>query len=147
MDKKEIESIYQEALEEISKALDLESLYNEVKVKFLGKKGKFSSLMKEMKDLSAEQKPLFGKLVNEKKKALEEAYETKQSELKQRQLSEELEGEKLDLFLPGAKKELGALHPLSLVTYEMIEILSHLGFSLRLQNCTSLFLLKVLLSH
>ena len=87
--------------------------------------------MKEMKELSQEKRPIFGKLLNEKKKAFEEAYARKEENLKQKKLHLELEGEKLDLFLPGVSKDKGALHPLSQVTYEMIEILSRLGFAVR----------------
>lgn len=103
----------------------------ELKVKFLGKTGSFSLVMKDLSSLSAAEKPLAGKLVNEAKQALEAIYLACEAALKQRELDERLKHETLDLTLPGVPAPLGAQHPVSLVNEEISMILSRMGYSIR----------------
>lgn len=125
-----LDSLVQEALKAFVSAQDSKSLYD-FKVKFLGKQGELSLIMKEMGKLSKEERPLFGKLVNEKKDVLEAAYSKREAELKTQELSAKIASESLDLSLPGPYREIGSKHPLTLMVNEIISILSRLGYSVR----------------
>ncbi len=128
--KEKLEEIRAEAAQAFSKASNSQALY-ETKVQYLGKQGSFSNIMKEMGKLSAEEKPVFGKLVNEVKQALETLYAEKEQQLKSGELNEKLQSETLDLTLPAPHVPVGAQHPISLVTEEIVSILSRLGYSVR----------------
>ena len=91
--KEQIESIKQKALEKIAEAKDMQTL-NEVRVEFLGKKGELTAVLKGMKDLTAEERPIIGALVNEVRDALEEKISTAEAELKEKELQAKLEKEK-----------------------------------------------------
>ena len=126
-----LESIKSRALEEFQTAESSKSLYD-LKVKYLGKQGEFSQVMKEMGKLSKEERPKFGKLVNEIKTQLETSYGEVEGQIKKKELQAQLDKDTLDLSLPGPKAEIGAIHPLSEVTHEIVKILSRIGFSVRL---------------
>lgn len=128
--KEKIEEIRSQAAQAFSQATTSAALY-ELKVQFLGKQGSFSNIMKEMGKLSAEEKPAFGKLVNEVKQSLETLYSQKEEQLKNAELNAKLQSEKLDLTLPGPQVQMGAQHPISLVIDEIVSILARLGYSVR----------------
>ncbi|MGE0632631.1 MAG: phenylalanine--tRNA ligase subunit alpha [Pseudobdellovibrionaceae bacterium] len=119
-----------EALKTFSEAQTSQNLYDQ-KVLFLGKQGKLTEVMKEMAKLPKEEKPLFGKLVNEVKAALEKAYEEIEAELKKSELDSKMNSEVLDLTLTASAPPLGSLHPVSVVTNEIFDIMSRLGYSVR----------------
>ncbi len=125
-----IAAVRDEAIKAFQSAKDPQSLYD-LKVKYLGKQGEFSAIMKEFGKASAEEKPRLGQLVNVAKKALEDAYAEVETKLKSAALGETVAKEKLDLTLPGPENSLGALHPISLVIREMVDILARIGFSVR----------------
>ena len=125
-----INTIEAEALSAFIEAQTSKELYN-LKVKYLGKQGQFSVIMREMGSLPKEERPAFGKLVNEKKVLLEETYQSKEGELRRKELSVRLDKEKLDLTLPGPERDQGSPHPISMVMNEIIDILSRIGFSVR----------------
>jgi len=118
------------ALKAIESSPDTKVLYD-IKVKFLGKQGEFSSIMKEMGKLPKEERPAFGQLVNKHKKTIETAYIEKEAHLKQQEMSKQLQKEKLDLSLPGAPLDKGGKHPVSRVSQDIINILKKIGFSVR----------------
>ncbi len=120
-----------EALDAFKNAQDTTALY-EQKTKFLGKQGELTNLMKEMQSLSKEQKPAFGKLVNITKQILEENYLKVEDVLKSQALENKIKSETLDLTLPGPRREIGSIHPIALIQDEITDILSHIGFSVRL---------------
>jgi phenylalanyl-tRNA synthetase alpha chain len=128
--KEKIEEIQRQALAAFQGAQTAKELY-EMKVQFLGKQGSFSGLMKEMGKLSVEEKPLFGKLVNEVKQSLEAVYESREQELKGQELGQRLQAESLDLTLPAAGTPPGARHPISIVIEEISTILARLGYAVR----------------
>lgn len=128
--KAKVESIRSEAEAAFKSASTSRDLY-ELKVRFLGKQGSFQSVMKEMGSLSAEEKPLAGKLVNEAKQRLEAVYAECEATLKGRELAEKLKSESLDLTLPGVPAPVGSQHPVSLVMDEIAGILSRMGYSVR----------------
>jgi phenylalanyl-tRNA synthetase alpha chain len=126
-----LSEIQAQALKKFIEAASSKALY-ELKVEYLGKSGKLTEVMKEMASLPKEEKPLFGKIVNEVKVALEKAYEVRESELKAKELSEKLAAEEIDLTLPGVERFRGAEHPVSKVIHEISSIMARLGYSLRL---------------
>ncbi len=128
--KEKIEEIRAQAEAAFKAAPSAKDLYD-AKVQFLGKQGSFSSIMKEMGKLSAEEKPAFGKLVNEVKQALEAVYADRETALKGQELASQLQAEALDLSLPSATAAPGARHPVALVIEEISGILSRLGYSIR----------------
>ncbi len=130
MNKEKIEQIQKDAEEALKKAQTSQQLYD-TKVLFLGKNGSLSTLMKDMKNLSAEDRPKFGQWVNETKSALESLYETLEKKIKTKELGEQLDNERLDMTLPGPFKPLGAQHLVDKVMDEMIAIFARLGFSVR----------------
>lgn len=125
-----INTIQTEALAAFSDAQSSKELYD-LKVRFLGKQGEFSQVMKEMGKLSKEERPTFGKLVNEKKKTLEEAYSKKEQELNQAELNAKIEKERLDLTLPGPDRQSGTRHPIHWMINEFVEVLSRIGYTVR----------------
>jgi phenylalanyl-tRNA synthetase alpha chain len=127
----QIQQILKEALEAFQKAQNVKDLYD-LKVQFFGKQGSFSSIMKSMKDLPNDQKPLFGQKVNEAKKSLEESYEKFFKILMQKEIAQKLSTEKIDVTLPGPNTPRGTQHPISMVIDEIASILSRLGYSVRL---------------
>ncbi len=87
---------------------------------YLGKTGVISGLMKEMKSVPPEEKPLFGKAVNDVRVWAQELYQTKQAEIKQRELERRYERETVDVTMPALKRAPGNLHPITLIKQEMI---------------------------
>ncbi|MBX2993436.1 MAG: phenylalanine--tRNA ligase subunit alpha [Bdellovibrionaceae bacterium] len=125
-----LETLKKEALEKIQAAPSSQALY-QVKVEYWGKSGHVTEIMKEMAALPKEDKPGFGKLVNEVKQALEEAYVKAEDGLKVKEIEARMQSEELDLTLPGVPRAVGSEHPVSSVTNEIVAILGRLGYSLR----------------
>jgi len=128
--KEKLEEIRAQAEAGFRAASNSKDLY-EAKVQFLGKQGSFSNVMKEMGKLSADEKPVFGKLVNEIKQGLEALYSERENSLKTQELESKLQAEALDLTLPANGDVLGARHPIALVIEEISSILARLGYSVR----------------
>lgn len=128
--KQKLEEIQSQASQAFKAAASTKDLYD-LKVQFLGKQGSFSSVMKEMGKLPPDEKPLFGKLVNEVKQALEALYDSREAELKSLELEAKLSAEALDLTLPSASEPIGARHPIAVVIEEISGILARLGYSVR----------------
>lgn len=123
-----IQSLREEATQKISSAKQLEEI-EELRIHFLGKKGTVTRLMQSLKDLSPEEKPAFGKSVNELKNELAFLLGEKQESLQKGKLIETLEKEKLDITLPGRRVPAGKKHPLQQVMDQIIELFFGLGFS------------------
>lgn len=116
--------------EELSHAKSTRQL-EELKVSFLGKKGKIASLMSELRNASPEEKPLLGKLINDLKEEIEALLESAFAAAQGEELEKALEGEKIDISLPGRRRYLGRKHPLSQVMDQVLSILSEMGFSVQ----------------
>lgn len=123
----ELKKIKDAALDAMEQASSLESL-NELKVKILGKKGELTTILKGMGKLSAEERPLMGQLANEVRDDLTKALEEKNAQLKNALLHAKLNGETIDVTLPGRKMSQGSKHPLTLVIEEAKQIFMGLGF-------------------
>ena len=125
----DLEKLKIEALEEVSKVNDLKEL-EELRLKYLSKKGEIQSLMAQMKDLSAEEKPKFGQLVNELKSNVTKAIEEKKDNLENSLLNENLKNEKIDISLNAYSFKLGNKHPLTLVQEELEDIFIGMGYKI-----------------
>lgn len=125
-----IEDIKHRALKAFQAAKNSRELYD-LKVQYMGKQGEMSLVMGEMGRLPREDRPTFGKLINEKKKAIEQGYTSREIELKRQELEERIIGEKLDLTMPGPQRDLGVQHPVAMVIDEIVDILARIGYSVR----------------
>lgn len=125
MDK--IEQLLSEAMEKINGAESMSEL-NDYRVLYLGKKGPIQELMKEMKNLSKEEKPIFGQKVNHVKQNLQERIEEKKVDLERIELNKKIESEKIDITLPGRSFYTGNKHPLNLILQELEDLFIGLGY-------------------
>ena len=127
--KAQLEAIRTGALEAIAgtqAVADLESL----RVKYLGKKGELTAVLKQMGRLSAEERPAIGQMANEVRARLEAAIETQSSLLSQKALEARLKLEALDVTIPGKRQSVGHKHPMYSVLDEMKEIFLNMGFEI-----------------
>ncbi|MGP1544136.1 MAG: phenylalanine--tRNA ligase subunit alpha [Candidatus Fimenecus sp.] len=127
--KKQLEEIRLKALEEI-KSLENGEAIEAFRIKTLGKKGTLTNILKQMGSLSAEERPLIGKLANEVRQAIETFMKEKSEELKEKELSLKLAAETIDITLPGKEISLGHKHPLSIVLDEVKDIFLGMGFQI-----------------
>ena len=125
----EMNQLKSEALADVSQASDEKAL-QDVKVKYLGKKGSVSGLMKQMKDLSNEEKPKFGQAVNEVRQAIEQAIAERKKVLEQERLNKQLEEETIDVTLPSRQIKQGAAHPLTRTIQEIEDLFLGLGYEI-----------------
>lgn len=125
--KKQLQQLQEKALSDLQQAGDLKAL-QDVRVQVLGKKGALTEVMKGMRDLSAEDRPVIGSLVNTLKDQFETSYTERQKELQQQAIADRLASEKIDVTLPGRRAATGNKHPVTLVTEEIVDIFSRLGF-------------------
>jgi phenylalanyl-tRNA synthetase alpha chain len=125
--KQALEQIKTVAIETLEKCDNLKAL-DELKVKYLGKKGELTAILKQMGKLSAEERPVIGQLANEVRATIEEEVKTRIAALKEKELAKQLAAEKIDVTMPGKKFEVGKKHPLTLVMDEIKEIFLGMGF-------------------
>lgn len=102
----------------------------DIRVKYLGKKGELTAIMKELKTLSKEERPKVGQLVNTARGIIEDHLKTKMDELKEQALAQKLQSEKIDITLPGRKPQLGHEHPLHITRRLMEQAFLNMGFSI-----------------
>jgi phenylalanyl-tRNA synthetase alpha chain len=120
----QIEPLKQTALAELKSAPDLAAL-EQTKGAWLGANGRFTALMKQLGTLSKEEKPAAGKFINAAKIALEAALAERRAEL---ELKAALPKEPTDFTLPGRRRALGKLHPLTQVTEDIVRSFRKIGF-------------------
>ena len=123
-----LNQIKEAAVEAIESAKSTAKI-DEVRVKYLGKKGELTTILKSMANLSKEEKPVVGKLVNDAKKAIEQKLEEVLSEIKEKEKNEKLKNEVIDVTLPGRKNIIGNRHPLELTIERIKDIFISMGFS------------------
>ena len=117
--KEKLESIRKQAEEQIKIIKDKQAL-NDLRVKILGKKGELTEILRGMKDLSPEERPTVGSLVNKIRDDIEEKIGKAEEILEQKELEMKLEKEKIDITLPSSKIKRGSKHPINR-TIEQIE--------------------------
>ncbi|MBU1018511.1 MAG: phenylalanine--tRNA ligase subunit alpha [Patescibacteria group bacterium] len=124
-----LDKLIKKTLGELAKINSLEEL-QDLEVKILGRKGALTNHLRGIKDVPGEEKKAYGENANKAKKTLEEAFDQKKSELKEAALNSQLTTENFDLSEPGIKPEIGHIHPLSKVQWEVENIFSQMGFSI-----------------
>lgn len=127
--KQQLEQIRQsaeQALKNINSVAELE----ELRVKYLGKKGELTSVLRGMGQLSAEERPVIGQLANQVRSFIEEEMEKAKETLLREELEKKLSSETLDVTIPGKKAPVGKTHPLTTVLDELKNIFIGMGFSI-----------------
>lgn len=126
-----LQTLKAEATQALTNAPTRKALYD-VKVEFLGKTGKLTQIMKEMASLPKEEKPIFGKTVNEVKSALEALYDQRDVELGAQEVEAKMNEEAIDLTLTPTFYRAGTEHPVQKVMNEIAAILARIGYTLKL---------------
>lgn len=126
--KTQLENIYKNATQDLEKAASITDI-EEIRGKYLSRKGEFNELKKGLKDLSEADKRVIGALANEITRKLESALKSKYDEFYKKELDEKLEQERLDVTLPGKFIPVGRVHPITSTTNEIVAIFQNLGFS------------------
>ena len=129
MMKEQLEAIRKGALESIvgtRAAADLDAL----RVKYLGKKGELTAVLKQMGSLSAEERPVMGQMANEVRAAVEKAIEAQSAILEKAALEAKLNAETLDVTIPGKEVALGHKHPMYTVLDEIKQVFLDMGFEI-----------------
>lgn len=127
--KEQLSKICEQALSELSAATDLSTL-EDLRVKYLGKKGELTAILKQMGTLTAEERPIIGQFANDVRAKIEEKLSSASIELKSKAQELQLKAEKIDVTLPGKEISLGKKHPLSIVLDDLKEIFLGMGFDL-----------------
>ncbi len=122
-----LKALEEEARAAVDAAADLEELKG-LKVRYLGKKGELTALLRGLGSVPAEERPLIGKEANDLRQKLEQMIDRKESRLKDAGKSGQWENERIDVTLPGLPTVLGQRHPLTLVLDEIKDIFYGLGF-------------------
>ncbi|MGI5918039.1 MAG: phenylalanine--tRNA ligase subunit alpha [Christensenellales bacterium] len=122
-----LDELEKSALLEIENSHELSEL-EVIRVRLLGKKGELTAALHGMKDIPEQERPVFGKRVNEIRDRITAALESKISELKRIEKDARLIAEKVDITLPGKKQPIGGLHPLTRIYYEIRDIFVSMGF-------------------
>ena len=125
--KEELQAILEEGLEALRQVSNLKELES-LRIDFFGRKGKLTGVMKGMGNLSNDERPIIGKLANEVRTALTDAFDTTKNALESKQQEQQLMAEAIDVTLPGRKPAYGKAHPV-MQTLERIEaIFNQMGF-------------------
>ncbi len=125
--KEKLQQIKEAALSELKAAdCDTEAL----RVRYLGKKGELTAVLRGMGALTPEERPVVGQLANEVRAEIEAALATRVAEEKERALNDQLVREKLDVTMPGSAVRMGHQHPLTRAQREMEEIFIGMGFEI-----------------
>ena len=127
--KEEIKKIKENSLKEISSCQNEKEL-NEIRVKYLGKKGELTTVLRGMGALTPEERPIIGSLVNQIRDELEELISKKEKEFKKEELKKKLENENIDVTEPSKKIKLGSLHPITQIIEEVEEIFLGMGYQI-----------------
>ena len=124
-------------LEEIRKAakealdsFETKEQIEEARIKYLGKKGELTAILKQMGKLSAEERPVIGQLANEIRADIEEKIASKAAQIKEKELERKLLEETIDVTMPATEPAIGHKHPLSIVLDEIKEIFMGMGFDI-----------------
>jgi len=124
----DLEGLHAEALELVAGAVDRRAL-DEIRVRFLGKKGELTGLLKQLGQLPHEQRREVGQAVNRAKQSLEQSIGEREEALRADELTRRLASERIDVTLPGRAIEPGGAHPVSRALDRILSIFAQLGFS------------------
>lgn len=127
--KEQLQELLEKAKNEISKASSLKAL-DEIRIQFLGKKGEVTNILKDMKNLSSEERPIIGKVANEVRETIESLLESSIEDKKKLEIDEKLKTEAIDVTMPSKKALRGHKHPLNVALDEIKEIFIGMGFKI-----------------
>ena len=127
MMKEKLQNIKEEALKAIE-AADMPEKLNDVRVKFLGKKGELTAVLKGMKDVAPEDRPKVGQMVNETRAAIEAVLEENKEKMEKAIRAEKLKKEVIDVTLPAKKAKIGHRHPNTIALEEVERIFIGMGY-------------------
>ncbi|MEI6287491.1 MAG: phenylalanine--tRNA ligase subunit alpha [Bacillota bacterium] len=125
----QLTELRQRALKELAVAQEL-ALAQELRVKYLGKKGELTGILRGMGKLSPEERPRVGQIVNEVRDVLEAAVNLRIEELTDVELQKKLHSEKIDITLPGRRMNIGKLHPLTQTLNRIKDVFMKMGYSI-----------------
>lgn len=125
--KEKLEAIKAEALAKIENANDLDTL-NDIKVAVLGKKGELTAVLKSMKDVPAEERPMVGQMVNDARTTIEEKLEEKKTSIARLLRTEKMKRETIDVTLPGKKNLRGHRHPNQIALEDLERVFIGMGY-------------------
>ena len=124
----ELTQLQQEAVAAITTTEKLDSL-EQLRIKYLGKKGQLSQILRGMGKLSPEERPQVGALANEVKEAIQSKLDGQKTTLQQAQIAAQIEAETIDVTMPGVSRPLGKVHPLNGVVDRVLDIFVGLGYT------------------
>ena len=125
--KEKLEALKEQALSSINEAENSAAL-EEIRIKYLGKKGELTAILKMMGSLSAEERPVVGQIANEVRGAIDSALTEKSAVLEKTAQDKKLNDEAIDVTMPSKKAKIGRLHPLNKVLDDMLDIFQSMGF-------------------
>ena len=125
--KEKLQKIREDAIRQIEASGDLSKL-NDVRVAVLGKKGELTAVLKSMKDVSPEERPLVGQLVNETRESIEKILDETKKKLEAAELDAKLRREVIDVTLPAKKNNVGHRHPNTIALEEVERIFTGMGY-------------------
>jgi phenylalanyl-tRNA synthetase alpha chain len=123
-----LENICKQALDSIAEAKQSNDL-EAIRVKYLGKKGQLTQILRGMGKLSPEERPVMGQLANQVRGDIESALSSRVKEMEEMTLAKRLREETIDVTLPGKRPPLGGLHPLTTVLNQVTDVFLGMGFS------------------
>lgn len=127
--KEQLKKIEELAKNELSSCTEIKAL-DDLRIKYLGKKGELTCILKQMGKLSTEERPIVGQLANKVRADIETALSEKLSALKTQAQAAKIAAESIDITLPGKAQTIGKLHPLSKVENEIRDIFMGMGFNI-----------------
>ncbi|MFM9277034.1 phenylalanine--tRNA ligase subunit alpha, partial [Paenibacillus jiagnxiensis] len=125
--KEKLEALKIEALAQLEQVSDPQAL-NDLRVKYLGKKGALTEILRGMGSLSADERPVIGQVANDVRGAIESIIESKQEAFQRAETERRLRAERVDVTLPGRKMPQGGIHPLNKVIAEIEDIFLGMGY-------------------
>ena len=126
--KAQLETIKQQAMTALEEVITLAAL-DELRVKFLGKKGELTAVLKQMGKLSAEERPVMGQLANAVRAEIEAKLEERKTAISAAVMEAKLAAEAIDVTIPGNEVSLGHQHPMSMVLQEIKDIFVGMGYT------------------
>ena len=125
--KEQISKIKETSIEEIEQTKDLKTL-NDIRIKYLGKKGELTAILRGMGGLTPKERPLIGSLVNEVRDELEKLIQEKEEKFKLEELNEKLKQETIDITLPSTKIKRGSIHPVNRIIEDIEDLFVSMGY-------------------
>ena len=125
--KERLASIREKAFAQIQESDSLEKL-SDIKIAVLGKKGELTEVLKGMKDVSAEERPMIGQMVNETRQAIEAVFESAKNEMAKKKREFQMKNEVIDVTLPAKKNNVGHRHPNTIALEEVQRIFIGMGY-------------------